>query len=129
MREKRRFKRVKKGFGISIISVDTNGKHLEFHHIKANPKFYNESGIDFSPSGLGIICSKSLPPDTRIQMRLLIPDADSLNTIKASGIIKWFKEIKGKYKNYFQLGIGFKNLGITEKKKLTRLWKKYNYQE
>ena len=126
MREKRRFKRVEKGFGINIVSLDTNGKHLTFDHIKANPKFYDESGIDFSPRGLGIICSRSLPPNARIQMKLLIPDADTLNIIKASGIIKWFKEIKGKYKNYFQLGIGFKNLGITEKKKLTRLWKMYN---
>ena len=126
MREKRRFKRVEKGFGINIVSLDTNGKHLTFDHIKAHPKFYDESGIDFSPKGLGIICSKSLPPNTHIEMRLLIPDADSLNTIKASGIIKWFKEIKGKYKNYFQLGITFKNLGITDKKKLTRLWKKYS---
>ena len=126
MIEKRKFKRIKKGFGINIVSVDTDDKHLEFYKIKSSPKFYDESGVDFSPRGLGIICSKSLPPNAQIQMRLLIPDADSLNTIKASGIIKWFKEIKGKYKNYFQLGISFKNLGITEKKKLTRLWKKYN---
>lgn len=126
MREKRKFKRVKKGFAINIVSIDANGKRLEFDNIKANPKFYDESGIDFSPRGLGIICSKSLPPNARIQMKLLIPDADSLNIIKASGIIKWFKGIKGKYKNYFQLGIAFRNLGITEKKKLTRLWKKYN---
>ena len=126
MREKRKFTRVKKGFAINIVSVDTDGKHLEFYKIKASPKFYDESGIDFSPRGLEIICSKSLPPNARIQMKLLIPDADTLNVIKASGIIKWFKEIKGKYEDYFQLGIAFKNLGITEKKKLTRLWKKYS---
>ena len=126
MRERREFKRVKKYFAVNIVSVDANGKHLEFDKIRTNPKFYDESGIDFSPRGLGIICSKSLPPNARIQMKLLIPDADTLNVIKASGIIKWFKEIKGKYEDYFQLGIAFKNLGITEKKKLTRLWKKYS---
>ena len=126
MREKRKFKRVKKGFAINIVSVDTDGKHLKFDDIKVHPKFYDESGIEFSPVGLGIICSRSLPPNAKIQMNLLIPDADSLNIIKASGIIKWFKEVKGKYKKYFQIGVSFKNLAITEKKKLVRLWKKYN---
>ena len=126
MRERREFKRVKKYFAVNIVSVDANGKHLEFDKIRTNPKFYDESGIDFSPAGLRIMCSKPLPCESQIQMKILMPDAEGLNFISAAGIIKWFKQVQGKYKKYFQIGVCFRNLPNTEKKKLTRLWKKYN---
>ena len=125
MKEKRKFKRAKKYFAINIVSVDTDGKHLEFDKIRTNPKFYDESGIDFSPSGIRIMCSKSLPAESRVRMKMLIPDAEILNTISADGTIKWFKQIQGKYKRYFQLGVCFRNLPVAEKKNLTKLWKKY----
>ena len=126
MRERRKFKRVKRCFAINIVSVDTDGKHLKFDNIKANPKFYDESGINFSPNGIGIICSKPLPTESKIQMNILMPDVEGLNCISAGGTIKWFKQIKGKYKRYFQIGVCFRNLPTAEKKKLARLWKKYN---
>ena len=125
MKEKRKFKRAKKYFAINIVSVDTDGKHLEFDKIRTNPKFYDESGIDFSPGGIRIMCSKSLPAESRVRMKMLIPDAEILNTISADGTIKWFKQIQGKYKRYFQLGVCFRNLPVAEKKNLTKLWKKY----
>jgi hypothetical protein len=126
--ERRKCARAPKYFGINIVAVDSDGKHLRFDKFKSNPKFYDESGIDFSPDGIKIMCSKSLPKESVIQMKMLIPDRDSLNLIKANGTIKWFKSVKGKYKKYFVMGVHFKELADADKTKLQDLWKKY-YKE
>jgi hypothetical protein len=125
MKERRRTKRASRYFAINIIACDSDGKHLKFDGIKSNPKFYDESGMDFTPEGVRIMCSKSLPEESKIQMKMLIPDEESLNLIKASGTIKWFKQIKGKYKKYFVIGVYFRDLPQEEREKLIRLWKKY----
>ena len=125
MKDRRKFKRAKKYFAINIVSVDTNGKHIRFDESEIHPKFYDESGIDFSPEGLKFICSKSLPHQSQLRMNLLILDEKELNSISACGTIKWFRQVKGSYKKYFQIGVCFKNLPNAEKKKLVKLWKKY----
>ena len=101
MKERRKSKRTKKYFAVNIVAVDVAGQHLRFDKHKANPKFYDESGLDFAPEGAKIMCSKPLPEESKIQLKMLIPDEDSLNLIKANGTIKWFKEVKGQYKKYF----------------------------
>ena len=125
MKERRKQKRATKYFAINIVAVDVEGKTLRFDNIKANPKFCDESGIDFSPEGVKIMCSKPLPEESRIQMKMLIPDAEDLNLIKANGTIKWFKQVKGKNKKYFIIGVHFKGLDAADRKKLLSLWKKY----
>ena len=125
MKERRAHTRVKKYFAINIIAVDNGKKVVKFDAIKTNPKFYDESGVDFSPEGLKIMCSKPLPPESKIQMKLLIPDEESLNLIRASGTIKWFKQVKGRYKKYFLIGVHFKELRSEDKEKIFRLWRKY----
>jgi len=118
-------KRASKFFGINIVAVDSNGKELKFDELKANPKFYNESGADFTPEGVKIMCSKPLPEKSKIQMKMLIPDEENLNLIKANGTIKWFKQIKGKYKKYFIIGVDFSDLPKEDRDKMVKLWKKY----
>ena len=125
MKEKRKLKRAQKFFAVNIVSVDARGKHMRFDNIRNNPKFCDESGLDFSPEGMKIMCSKPLPEESKIQMKMLIPDETGLNLIRATGTIKWFKQIKGKYKKYFVIGVHFRNLPEDEKQKLIRLWKKY----
>ncbi len=125
MKERRKFKRVGRYFAINIVACDMGGKHLQFDNIKSNPKFYDESGLDFTPEGIKIMCSKPLPEESKIQMKMLIPDEESLNLIRANGTIKWFKQIKGKYKKYFIIGVHFRNLAQVDKQKLVQLWKKY----
>lgn len=125
MQERRKIKRVQKYFGINIVAVDTDGKSLRFDKYKANPKFYDESGVDFSPDGVKIMCSKTLPKESKIQMKMLIPEENNLNLIKANGTIKWFKSVKGKYKKYFLIGVHFKELDGDNRNKLLALWKKY----
>jgi hypothetical protein len=125
MAEKRKHKRAEKYFAVNIVSVDINGKVLRFDKSKANPKFHDESGLNFSPDGINIMCSKPLPAESRIQMKMLIPEKDKLNLIKANGTIKWFREIKGKYKKYFVIGVHFRDMEERDKDKLVRLWKKY----
>lgn len=125
MKERRAHKRVKKYFAINIVAVDTGKGHVRFDKVKSNPKFYDESGIDFGPDGIKIMCSKPLPEESKIQMKLLIPDEESLNLIRADGAIKWFRQVKGKYKKYFIIGVKFRNLRDDDKKKLLRLWRKY----
>jgi hypothetical protein len=125
MKERRKANRVKRYFAVNIIACDSDGKHIKFDDIKSNPKFYDESGLDFTPDGAKIMCSKPLPEESKIQMKMLIPDSESLNLIRASGTIKWFKQVKGKYKKYFIIGVNFRNLSQVDKDKLIRLWKKY----
>lgn len=125
MKEMRKHKRVKKYFAVNIISVDTKGKYMRFDNIKTNPKFCDESGLDFSPEGIKIMCSKPLPKESKIQMKMLIPDEEDLNLIRATGTIKWFKQIKGEHKKFFIIGVNFRDVGEDNKQKLIRLWKKY----
>jgi len=125
MKERRKHLRAKKYFAINIVACDSDGKHMRFDKIKTNPKYYDESGIDFTPEGIKIMCSKPLPEESKIQMKMLIPDEESLNLIRANGTIKWFKQVKGKYKKYFIIGVSFRDLVQDEKEKLIRLWKKY----
>ena len=125
MKERRAHTRTKKYFAINIVAVDNGRKVVKFDKIKTNPKFCDESGIDFSPDGLKIMCSKPLPPESKIQMKLLIPDEDSLNLIRASGTIKWFRQVKGRYRKYFVIGVHFRELRSEDKEKLFRLWRKY----
>jgi len=125
MKEKRKFKRAKKYFAINIVGCDVGGKHLRFDKIGSNPKFCDESGLDFTPEGIRIMCSKPLPEESKIQIKMLIPDETGLNLIRANGTIKWFKQVKGKYKKYFIIGVHFRDLPEDEKQKIVRLWKKY----
>lgn len=125
MKEKRRAKRAIRYFAINIIGCDVDGKHLKFDDARANPKFYDESGLDFTPDGAKIMCSKPLPKESKIQMKMLIPDEENLNLIRASGTIKWFKQVKGSHKKYFVIGVHFRGLPQEDKEKLFRLWKKY----
>ena len=125
MKEKRKIKRAKKYFAINIVAVDAHGKILRFDKIKQNPKFYDESGLDFTPEGVKIICSKPLPEESKLQMKMLIPDEGSLNLIRANGAVKWFKQVKGRYKKYFIIGVNFRELSEDDRRKLIRLWKKY----
>jgi len=125
MKERRKYKRAKKYFAINIVACDTNGKHLKFDKIETNPKFSDESGVDFAPEGVKIMCSKPLPQEAKIQLKMLIPDERNLNMIRANGTIKWFKQVKGKYKKYFLMGVNFRDLTEDDKGKLIGLWKKY----
>ena len=125
MKEKRKQKRTRKYFAINIVAVDIDGNSLRFDKLKGNPKFCDESGLDFSPEGVKIMCSKPLPEESKIQMKMLIPDSEDLNLIRANGTIKWFKEVKGEYKKYFVIGVHFRDLENADKQKLVNLWKKY----
>lgn len=125
MKERRKFKRVKKYFAVNIVACDIDGKHLRFDKIRPNPKFYDETGIDFTPEGIKIMCSKQLPEESEIQMKILIPDEQNLSLIKANGTIKWSRQIKGRYKKYFIMGVRFRDLPEDKKRKLIQLWKKY----
>lgn len=125
MKERRAHKRVRKYFAVNIVSVDVDGKRIAFDKLRSNPKFCDESGLEFGPEGVRIMCSKPLPEESKIQMKMLIPDEESINMIRANGTIKWFKQVKGLYKKYFVIGVNFRELKEDDRTKLLRLWKKY----
>jgi len=129
MEEKRKYERVKKYFAVNIVAVDADGKSLRFDGIKSNPKFYDESGVDFSPEGINIMCSKPLPEESKIQMKMLIPDEENMNLIKANGTIKWFRQVKGEHKKFFVMGVHFREIEDEDKEKLAGLWRKYKSDE
>jgi len=125
MKERRAHKRTRRHFAINIVAVDIGGRAVRFDGSKANPKFWDEAGLDFSPRGMKIMCSKPLPQEAKIQMKLLIPDAEQLNLVRANGTIKWFKQVKGAHKKYFIIGVHFRDLAEPDRAKIVRLWKKY----
>lgn len=125
MKDKRKNKRAGKYFAINIVAVDIKGRHMKFDKRRTNPKFCDESGLDFEPEGVKIMCSKPLPEESKLQMKMLIPDETGLNLIKANGTIKWFKEVKGEFKKYFVMGVHFSDLDEDAKGKLVNLWRKY----
>jgi hypothetical protein len=116
MKDLRNKKRSSKFFGINIVAVDSGGKELELGGI-------NEA--DLAPEGTKIMCSKPLPEESKIQMKMLIPEEKNLNLIKANGTIKWFKQVKGENKKYFIIGVNFAGLSIEDTDKMVKLWKKY----
>lgn len=124
-KERRMSVRANKYFAINIVAVDLHGERISFDKMRVNPKFCDESGIDFSPDGVKVMCSKSLPKESKIQMKMLIPDEGGLNLIRANGTIKWFKQVKGRHKKYFVMGVNFRSLAEDDKSKLIRLWKRY----
>ncbi|MBD3296821.1 MAG: hypothetical protein GF392_05580 [Candidatus Omnitrophica bacterium] len=126
MGEKRKRARRGKYFAVNIISVDADGKVMHFDEYRSNPKFCDESGVDFSPEGVKIMCSKPLPEESAIQMKMMIPDESGLNLIKANGTIKWFRQVKGRYKKYFNIGVHFRDLSEKDRDKLMNLWRKYS---
>jgi len=126
MKERRKVQRAEKYFAVNIVAVDTKGKTLRFDGIKGHPKFHDESGMDFSPDGIKIMCSKALPTESNIQMKMLIPDENGLNLLKANGTIKWFKEVKGKDKKFFVIGVHFRDISSEDRNILLRLWKNYS---
>ena len=125
MEQRRKYKRAKKYFAINIVALDFENVHLRFDRQKDNLKFYDESGLDFSPQGIKIMCSKPLAVGFKIQMKILIPDEKKLNLINTKGNIVWFEPIKGKYKKYFMIGVKFEGFEKGDKKKIVRLWRKY----
>jgi hypothetical protein len=125
MRERRANKRAKKFFAINIVALETRSGRIAFDKARTNPKFCDESGLDFGPDGIKIMCSKPLPEESKIQMKMLIPDEEDLNLIRANGTIRWFKQAKSKYRKYFIMGVHFKELRDEDKDKLVRLWRKY----
>lgn len=126
MVERRKVKRAERYFAVNIVSVDNKGKVLNFSELRSHPKFCDETGLDISPKGLKIMCSKKLPKESKIQMKLLIPDDTGLNLIRVNGSVKWFRQIKGKYKKYFIMGVFFRDVDGEDKKKLMNVWKNYS---
>ena len=125
MNRKRKKKRISKFFGINIVAVDSGGKELEFNKLKTKSKLYSETGADATNKGIKIMCSKPLPEESKIQMKMLIPEKENLNLIKTNGTIKWFKQVKEKHKKYFIVGVDFTELSEEDKNKMVKLWKKY----
>jgi len=124
MKENRKLNRAKKYFSINIIADDLRGKYRQSEP-KSNPKFCDEAGLDFSPQGIKIMCSKPIPEESKIKMKMFIPDAGNVNMIKANGDIKWLKKVVGKHRQYFTMGICFSSLDDDGRNKLLKLWNKY----
>ena len=106
-------KNPEKNFGINIIAVDENGKSL---------------GLEWEGSEkekTKISSSRPLPKDSKLQLKMLFPEKEDLNLLKAHGTIKWVKQIKNPGGKYFLIGVYFREVSGTEKGKITKLWKNH----
>jgi hypothetical protein len=115
----------KKCFATNIISADVKGKTLTFDTHRNNPKFYDESGLEFSPENATLICSKTLPKGSSVRMKMLIPEDDKIHRIQTAGTISSLKKIQGAAKNYFRMNVCFTSLEAADKQTLRILWEKY----
>lgn len=103
-------KSAERNFGINIVAVDENGKSL---------------GLDLD--GLGakdkVTASRTLPKNSKIQLKMLFPAKEDLNLVKTHGTIKWIKQIKKPEGKFFLIGVHFREASNPEKEKIARLWK------
>ncbi|MBF0217433.1 MAG: PilZ domain-containing protein [Candidatus Omnitrophica bacterium] len=118
-------KMAKKCFATNIISADVKGKTLVFAAHRNNPKFYDETGLEFSPEGATLICSKTLPEGSSVQMKMLIPEDDRIHRINTDGTIRSHEKIHGATKDYFRMNVCFTSLEAADKQTLRTLWEKY----
>ena len=125
MMEKRRHKRADKEFAVNITSADLGVQHFRFDRNPAYPKLYNESGVDFTHVGVKLMCSKTLPENTKVTLKMLIPEDGAIHKVNASGTVRWFREVKGEHRKYFHIGIRLDEVAGEGADILKRLWQKY----
>lgn len=109
-------------FGISIVAVSENGDNLG--NTAATP--FPEVPRRGEPGSVGkkkTASSKALPKDSKIQLKMLFPDKNGLNLVKAHGTVKWVKQVKSPEGKYFLIGVHFKEATKQEREKITKLWK------
>lgn len=99
-----------KNFGINIVAVDESGNSLGL-------KIDGPKGKD------KITSSRLLPKDSKIQLKMLFPEKEDLNLVKAHGTIKWVKQVKKPDGKYFVIGVHFRAASEREKVRITKLWK------
>jgi hypothetical protein len=99
-----------RNFGINIIAVDDKGKSLGFE-------------LESPGKKEKITSSRLLPEDFKIQLKMLFPEKQDLNLIKANGTVKWVKQVKRPDGKYFIVGVHFREASAREKAKITKLWK------
>ncbi len=125
MTEKRKLKRAARDFAVNITSADLDGQRFNFDRNPVCPKLYNESGVDFTHAGVRLMSSKSLPSNTRVTLKMLIPDNGAIYTFGVTGTVKWSRLVEGPHKKYFHIGIEFNDVSAGAAEILQRLWQKY----
>lgn len=123
--EKRKHKRAAKEFAVNITSAELDGQRFRFDRNPIYPKLYNESGVDFTHVGVRLMCSKVLSENTRVTLKMLIPDNGKIHAMNASGTVKWSREVEGPHKKYFHMGIQIDKVDGEGADILKRLWQKY----
>lgn len=114
-------KLMERNFGINIVAVDEDGKSLGLP-IETPPYFIPEKhGKPKTPGK--VASSRPLPEDSKIQLKMLFPEKEDLNLLKANGTVKWVKQTKTPGGKYFLIGVHFREATIKEKEKITKLWK------
>jgi len=106
LRERRKYRRMKKAFGINIVSV---GKRATL------PKLDHEIGLNISLGGLLIMCEHFLKKNTAVGIILMLMKKGAYRTIKTRGRIIWCRMSFEPSAAYF-MGIKFTKLSRRDKK-------------
>lgn len=125
MQDKRKHKRAAREFAVNITSAELGGERFRFDRNPAYPKLYNESGVDFTHVGVRLMCSKALPENTKVTLKILIPEDGAVHAVGAAGTVRWSREVEGPHKKFFQMGIQLTDVAGDGGEILERLWKKY----
>jgi hypothetical protein len=125
MKERRKYKRVRKFFAVNIVAAYFGSQEVRFDTDPAAPKFCDESGVDYSIDGIRIICSKPLPVNCETEMNLLLVNGDGLHNVQARGVVKWFKGVESKHGKYYIGGLQLSDISKDDRQILEELWKKH----
>ncbi len=107
-----------RNFGINIVAVDSYGKSLGL-----DGNFPGDECPDSGDDIQKVSCSDPLPEQSKIQMKMIFPEKEELNLIKANGTVKWVRQVKRSGGKYFVIGVHFKEISSREKQKITKLWR------
>ena len=102
--DRRRYKRIYKIFGVSIIEVGNK---------KTLPKFAEEMGLNLSEGGLLIECSENLVRGTHLRLRLMLNIDAKYVVIETAAKARWSKK---SYRNTYFIGCKFTHLAAKDHK-------------
>jgi len=125
MKEKHSKKRPGKYLPVNIVPVDDDGKMLDGFAGQAELSSRASDAQATNNDEVKITRSKDLPEESKIQVKMLMPDEKGLNLVRVNGSIKWVQQNKEKREKHLVMGVCFRDITPEDRKKLMGLWKRY----
>ncbi|MFC1590828.1 PilZ domain-containing protein [Candidatus Omnitrophota bacterium] len=114
LREKRRYRRLNRPFGVNIVSVKKR---------RTLPKLDHEVGLNISLEGILIKCERILRKNTAVGLKMMLVKDGAYRTLETKGTVAWNKASPGKKATYL-IGIHFRKLPLKYKRVISWFFRK-----